>query len=52
VALVKGDQLVGLFPTDAEAVEEGEERFGIDATFLVQPIQEEEPLLRVPRSVL
>src|SRR5262245_39780492 len=48
-ALLKGDQVVGVFDTDAEAEDAGEDRFGLDAVFLIQLIREWEPLLRVPR---
>jgi hypothetical protein len=48
VALVKGDTIVGLYPTHDEATTVAYQRFSGQG-FLVQPIREYEPLPRVPR---
>jgi hypothetical protein len=43
-ALIKGEEVVGLFPTFAEGIREGRARYQFQP-FLVQQIREREPLL-------
>ncbi len=45
-ALVKGSEVVGIFATLAEGIAAGREKYLLQP-FLVQPIREREPLLRV-----
>lgn len=47
--LFKGDDLIGIFDTDREAVRAGYKRFLFQMPFLVTPILEYEPLLPAPR---
>jgi hypothetical protein len=44
-ALVKADELVGIWDTEDEALREGYRRFGLEP-FLVQPVTEDEPIFR------
>ena len=37
-ALIKGDAIIGLWDTPADAYQAGRERFGLDQAFLAQPI--------------
>jgi hypothetical protein len=46
VALLKGEQLVGVYPTREDALRAGYEQFLLEP-FLVHPIRSEEPLLRL-----
>ena len=48
--LVHGDEVAGVFDTDEEAVEAGDERFGLEA-FLVQRVQEKDPVRFIPFDV-
>ena len=45
--LIHGDELVGVFDTDAEALVEGARRFGREA-FLVRQVRDEEPIISNP----
>ena len=45
--LIHGDELVGVFDTDAEALVEGARRFGREA-FLVRQVRDEEPIFFNP----
>jgi hypothetical protein len=47
-ALVKGDQILGLFPTREAGLKEGYKRF-LYEPFMLHPIRTEEPIYRVPR---
>jgi len=44
--LIKGESVIGLYDTWAEARKEGRKRYGMDP-FLVQPIQPEETVYRI-----
>lgn len=46
-ALIHGDDLIGVFATDAEAVTEGTRRFGRES-FLVRQVRTVEPVLSNP----
>lgn len=45
--LIHGDDLIGIFDTDAEAVREGTRRFGL-GPFLVRQVRVEEPVISNP----
>ncbi|MCI0461539.1 MAG: hypothetical protein L0Z62_31705 [Gemmataceae bacterium] len=47
-ALIKGDAIVGIYPTSDEGVRAGYAQFGLNDLFLVQPIRTWERLLRLP----
>ncbi len=47
IALIHGDDLIGVFDTDAEAVREGTRRFGREL-FLVRQVRAEEPIISNP----
>ncbi len=47
-ALIQGDELIGVFANDAEAVTEGVRRFGLEP-FLVRQVRSEEPVISIPR---
>lgn len=47
VALVKGAEVIGIFPDEESAYEEGLKRFG-NVPFLVQPITEDELIDTMP----
>jgi hypothetical protein len=49
--LVKGDELVGVFDTQREALIEGARRFGIDG-FLVRQVDESEQVIYIPALTL
>jgi hypothetical protein len=49
--LIKGEQLIGAFPTVDEALAEGARRFGRDA-FLVRQVQATPTEVRVPALTL
>ena len=44
--LIKGDQVIGLYDTDARAAEEGARRYLLEPYF-VHPVRAEEPYLRI-----
>jgi hypothetical protein len=44
-ALIRADELIGVWDTEDEALREGYQRFGLEP-FLVQPVIKEEPTLR------
>jgi hypothetical protein len=46
--LFKGDDLIGIFATRREALRAGYEKFLFQLPFMVTPILEHEPLLRMP----
>jgi len=46
-ALIRGDELIGVFANDAEAVTEGVRRFGLES-FLVRQVRTEEPVVSIP----
>lgn len=50
-ALIKGSQLIGVYPTQAEAYKEGFSRF-VRAPFLVKRIAADEPPEQVPLLAL
>jgi hypothetical protein len=45
-ALLKGEEIIGLYPTQADALRAGYEKFLLEP-FLVHAIRTEEPLLRL-----
>ena len=47
VALVKGAEVIGTFPDEESAYEEGLKRFG-NVPFLIQPITEEDSIEAIP----
>ena len=47
VALVKGAEVIGTFPDEESAYEEGLKRFG-NVPFLIQPITEEDSIEAMP----
>lgn len=50
--LIKGDKVLGIYPTLREAVDAGYERVGISTPFLANPIVEhEKPVLITHNSV-
>ncbi len=49
--LVKGEQLVGVFNTQQEALAEGARRFGTES-FLVRQVDESEHLIYIPALTL
>lgn len=49
VALIKGEEVVSLWPTWNEALAEGGRLYLLEP-FLIKPIHEYEPLLRVPHN--
>lgn len=51
VALIHGEDLIGTFPTDEEALSEGARRFGL-VPFLVKSIRKEEPEVHIPALTL
>lgn len=48
-ALIKGDEVIGIFDTSAEGEAEGRSRY-LMKQFIVQPIREWEPLLKIRNS--
>jgi hypothetical protein len=46
-ALIKGDEIIGIFVDEREAMRVGYERYLLQP-FMVQPIREWEPLIRLP----
>jgi hypothetical protein len=48
--LIHGESVAGLFDTQEEAVEAGDDRFGLDP-FLVHQIREKEPVRFVPFNI-
>ena len=46
IVLIHGDELIGVFDTDAEAVREGTRRFGREP-FLVRQVRAEEPVFPI-----
>ena len=48
--LIKGPQIVGIFPDRSSALEEGYRRFGI-VSFLVREITDAEPVIYLPNVV-
>jgi hypothetical protein len=49
--LVKGEELIGVFSTQQEALVEGARRFGTEA-FLVRQVEESEQLVYIPALTL
>ena len=49
--LVKGEELLGVFDTQQEALIEGARRFGIDG-FLVRQVEESEQVVYIPALTL
>jgi len=50
-ALVKGEELLGVFDTQQKALIEGARRFGIDG-FLVRQVEESEQVVYIPALTL
>jgi hypothetical protein len=46
-ALIKGDEIIGLFPTMDEGYRVGLERFLLQKPFILQPVREWQPVLRL-----
>ena len=49
--LIKGEELIGVFDTQQEALTEGARRFGT-ASFLVRQVEESEQLVYIPALTL
>jgi hypothetical protein len=49
--LVKGEELIGVFNTQQEALIEGARRFGMES-FLVRQVEESEQLIYIPALTL
>ncbi len=49
--LIKGDQVIGFFEDDSEAIREGRRRFGL-VPILVKQIMAIEPVVYIPNVVL
>ena len=48
-ALIKGDEIVGVWDTFSAAVAAGLERFGLEQHFMVHEIHAIEPIYRIPQ---